>query len=930
MVFRLSAHKRVISVRAEETKSRRGVGRTRDARASDKASDKATRRATKHERTGEMTERTGKTMMSEIPVPVFKDNNFEMYKQQVEKWARISGVDKEKQAAILWLTLPDESASDIKTKIYKEIKEELKKEVGVQMLLNIMAEAFKPAKQSQVQDVTQKDAIKLEVEYYTEEEEALLAGRGYYRGSGRGGGRGGSYNGGRGGGGSWSGGGGGWSGGGAGARAAGRPAKPERDVKRPLNPKGQDGERLLCLACGSYRHMMMDCQHSWERMKGKAFVVEEQEQEESYFTMANRPGVSDEEDDVILFTGNSKERINSLGSETLGRLLLDTGCTRRNVCGEAWWSDYYKNLTEEDKGKVKEEEGGGKKFRFGGGEVLTALSKVSFPAQLAGKVVRIDSHVVSSPIPLLWSKANMMRAGVMVHRQGDRARILGRWMDLDTTYDGHHALYILPENGGARKEFRAELGAEVRAVERRYTAGEEVYYKRDSDRGEWRGPATVIGNRGTLHFLVYQGELVRVAACRMVHTGEAEEQMGDHDHSEHSKVGEEPETSLENARSAEAPSPTAVEVLHREERQVVAPAEEQELQQAQPELAAEQRPEEEQEGAEVRAGEQGGEGGGMELLEKPNPEVAVARGRKEQRPEEEQEGAEVRAGEQGGEGGGMELLEKPNPEVAVAREAAKPRRTESAPVRRPVVHKVQYPRAGDRIQFKEGEEWRDRTVIGRGAKMTSKTHTNYFNVRKEDSGAAGMDLDKSEWRFNVQEAVEEEKEEEVNFTLTPIKDHGKEECVAAKKKELATFDDFGVYEEVEDKGRDALSSRWILTDKSTEEEKKVKARLVARGFEEKVKVQADSPTGSKDDIFYAGTVKFEAEVMKKVAQEFLIGRTEDEIQRMRRLTGQINEMELSSKIKMAQLKDLKKGVNPDKVMEVFEEGRLPKKKRKME
>ena len=68
-------------------------------------------------------------------------------------------------------------------------------------------------------------------------------------------------------------------------------------MKRPLNPKGQDGERLLCLACGSYRHMMTDCPHSWEKMKGgKAYVVEEHEQEESYFTMVNRPAKPEEED----------------------------------------------------------------------------------------------------------------------------------------------------------------------------------------------------------------------------------------------------------------------------------------------------------------------------------------------------------------------------------------------------------------------------------------------------------------------------------------------------------------------------------------------------------------------------------------------------------------------------------------------------------
>ena len=55
-------------------------------------------------------------------------------------------------------------------------------------------------------------------------------------------------------------------------------------------------------------------------------------------------------------------------------------------------------------------------------------------------------------------------------------------------------------------------------------------------------------------------------------------------------------------------------------------------------------------------------------------------------------------------------------------------------------------------------------------------------------------------------------------------------------------------EEVEDHGQERLSSRWILTDKSTPTEVKVKARLVCRGFEENIQVQADSPTCSRETL----------------------------------------------------------------------------------
>ena len=74
------------------------------------------------------------------------------------------------------------------------------------------------------------------------------------------------------------------------------------------------------------------------------------------------------------------------------------------------------------------------------------------------------------------------------------------------------------------------------------------------------------------------------------------------------------------------------------------------------------------------------------------------------------------------------------------------------------------------------------------------------------------------------------------------------QCIDAKKKELQAFKKFGVYEEVEDRGQERLSSRWILTDKSTPTEVKVKARLVCRGFEENIQVQADSPTCSRETL----------------------------------------------------------------------------------
>ena len=73
--------------------------------------------------------------------------------------------------------------------------------------------------------------------------------------------------------------------------------------------------------------------------------------------------------------------------------------------------------------------------------------------------------------------------------------------------------------------------------------------------------------------------------------------------------------------------------------------------------------------------------------------------------------------------------------------------------------------------------------------------------------------------------------------------HNDPDCINAKQVELDKLRDFGVYEEVRNQGQQCISTRWVLWEKG--EKKEVRARLVARGFEEEVDVPVDSPTVSK-------------------------------------------------------------------------------------
>ena len=75
----------------------------------------------------------------------------------------------------------------------------------------------------------------------------------------------------------------------------------------------------------------------------------------------------------------------------------------------------------------------------------------------------------------------------------------------------------------------------------------------------------------------------------------------------------------------------------------------------------------------------------------------------------------------------------------------------------------------------------------------------------------------------------------------PTSKHNSIDCLEAKHAELERLKEFDVYEEVSDTGQYCISTKWVIVQKGP----KVKARLVARGFEEDLASAVDSPTISK-------------------------------------------------------------------------------------
>ena len=195
-----------------------------------------------------------------------------------------------------------------KATLYEEAKKSLKKFKG---------------------DITEGSAslssrVKLEPTFLAENEEALLA-AGYvkqFQGrktgkSGRGG-----YN------------------------RGGKQRNHHQQDSRKMIPAGADVKTLTCRVCGSYRHLLIDCPHSWENF-AKVNIAEDE--------------------NVVLFTGYNKGEISQLGIGAHNCAVLDSACSS-TVCGEDWLNRYISSLNEDDRIKIKQLEGE-RTFKFGGGHV---------------------------------------------------------------------------------------------------------------------------------------------------------------------------------------------------------------------------------------------------------------------------------------------------------------------------------------------------------------------------------------------------------------------------------------------------------------------------------------------------------------------------------------------------------------------------------
>ena len=96
--------------------------------------------------------------------------------------------------------------------------------------------------------------------------------------------------------------------------------------------------------------------------------------------------------------------------------------------------------------------------------------------------------------------------------------------------------------------------------------------------------------------------------------------------------------------------------------------------------------------------------------------------------------------------------------------------------------------------------------------------------------------------------AQEPQDEQVLVVILPRTLHHTANALKAKMKELQNFKDFKVYVLVPDRGQPRIRHNWIMTQKMLDGSVIIKARLVARGDEERELLRTDSPTTSKKTL----------------------------------------------------------------------------------
>ena len=167
----------------------------------------------------------------------------------------------------------------------------------------------------------------------------------------------------------------------------------------------------------------------------------------------------------------------------------------------------------------------------------------------------------------------------------------------------------------------------------------------------------------------------------------------------------------------------------------------------------------------------------------------------------------------------------------------------------PMENKKKSVKKGMSVEYRLQDGTTKSGVVVRRTGKASGKYRNCWEIDEDNNGQRieyDTEKDWKEWR--EQETATEDGPHDIMY-LSPETQRIREEKIEeAKKSELDKWKEEEVFQEVEDKGQERLSTTWVVTTKVKNEEEVTKARLVIRGYEETEQARSDSPTCSKESI----------------------------------------------------------------------------------
>ena len=223
---------------------------------------------------------------------------------------------------------------------------------------------------------------------------------------------------------------------------------------KPKNPLGPDGKPMQCISCRAITHLIKECPDTFENQQKRqqnknyktAYVVnyDTLEEEKVLLPISDSESEQDKEGNVFcaVYCSEKLEEMNKFTAEALNKAALDTACTA-SIAGEKWLKIYLEALPKPMKEKVTGPLPSNKYFMFGNQGKLKSQAKYIIPTKLGGDDNNLELDIVSSDIPLLLSKGDMKRLGIVLDMKNDKASMNGKPLILTTTSAGHYVVDLL-------------------------------------------------------------------------------------------------------------------------------------------------------------------------------------------------------------------------------------------------------------------------------------------------------------------------------------------------------------------------------------------------------------------------------------------------------------------------------------------------------